>query len=728
MNTKRFLLKHVIAIVTALTLLLGMVTVCSDFSYIATAATNRGSVAGYSFTISDIRDGSTHSFTGASGKTTVLIFGNLATCGNTQSTVRAFGRMLPYLNNDRVQVFSLDLYDEEDNRILNKANYLDPDKKVVISEYNDSFFTLLRRCQSLTGVGTDGHGYTFPFVVYIDASGNIYDFTTGYNPQSTLLEKLGEGGVEDTYSNRTVQVTDFGIEIHTQDEIRAFVNSHPINMNAGPQYGSSPSSSAPYNAGTVSSATLNDGLNAVNQVRYIAGLPHNVTIWEEYNRYAQSAALVNAANKVLSHFPTQPAGMDSELYSEGQFGARQSNLAMGFRSLSNSIISGYMYDGDTGNRAMLGHRRWVLNPVLGETGFGIVPDSSGAYYSAMYAFDNSCTTRASVSMWPAVNTPVEYFTSAYPWSFSTGQSEDYSTARVELTDKKTGRKWNFSRSSSDGYFNVNNGGYGLSGCVIFVPSGIDIKSGDQYSVKISGVMGNATVEYDVNFFNLYENNTDGENSETDNSGENDETDNSGGKGGTDNGGSQDESDNGGNENDGDNNDENNQERIDDSLREIEETINDEPETVLMYRLYNENNGEHFYTSDKNEAKYLVSIGWKYEDVAWKAPVISDVPVYRMYNHNSGEHHYTKSWNEVVFLYTVASGNNTGEDVKGKGWDYEKIGWYSAEEYAKPLYRLYNPNAKGKYEPGSHHYTQNTVERDYLISIGWNDEEIGWYGL
>jgi hypothetical protein len=42
-----------------------------------------------------------------------------------------------------------------------------------------------------------------------------------------------------------------------------------------------------------------------------------------------------------------------------------------------------------------------------------------------------------------------------------------------------------------------------------------------------------------------------------------------------------------------------------------------------------------------------------------------------------------------------------------------------------IYRLYNPNAK---DSGSHHYTMNPVERDYLISLGWRYEGIMSYAI
>lgn len=57
----------------------------------------------------------------------------------------------------------------------------------------------------------------------------------------------------------------------------------------------------------------------------------------------------------------------------------------------------------------------------------------------------------------------------------------------------------------------------------------------------------------------------------------------------------------------------------------------------MYRLYNPNSGEHFYTADSNERDHLTGVGWVYEGIGWRAPVQSSVPVYRLYNSNAGDH-------------------------------------------------------------------------------------------
>ena len=134
-------------------------------------------------------------------------------------------------------------------------------------------------------------------------------------------------------------------------------------------------------------------------------------------------------------------------------------------------------------------------------------------------------------------------------------------------------------------------------------------------------------------------------------------------------------------------------------------------TTPMYRLYNENSGEHFYTGSVEERDMLVTAGWHYEGVAWNAPTTKGAPVYRLYNPNNGDHHYTMSAEERDMLVTV-------------GWRYEGVAWNSAPATNIPMFRLYNPNA----DCGSHHYTGSTEERDFLVSLGWHYEGIGWYGM
>lgn len=129
-------------------------------------------------------------------------------------------------------------------------------------------------------------------------------------------------------------------------------------------------------------------------------------------------------------------------------------------------------------------------------------------------------------------------------------------------------------------------------------------------------------------------------------------------------------------------------------------------SIQMYRLYNPNSGEHFYTQNVAEKNNLVSKGWKYEGIGWNGPT-SGNPVYRLYNPNAGDHHYT--------LHAYEKDN-----LIKKGWRYEGISWYSGGPNA--LHRLYNPNAKA----GSHHYTLNTNEKNNLVQKGWKYEGLAWY--
>lgn len=124
----------------------------------------------------------------------------------------------------------------------------------------------------------------------------------------------------------------------------------------------------------------------------------------------------------------------------------------------------------------------------------------------------------------------------------------------------------------------------------------------------------------------------------------------------------------------------------------------------VYRLYNPNSGEHFYTMDYNELAALVRMGWNDEGMAWRSQA-DGIPVYRLYNPNAGDHHYTTDEHEREFLME-------------QGWNDEGVSWNAASTSPeKEVYRLYNPNAV----TGTHHFTTNAKERDVLVSYGWNDE-------
>ena len=134
---------------------------------------------------------------------------------------------------------------------------------------------------------------------------------------------------------------------------------------------------------------------------------------------------------------------------------------------------------------------------------------------------------------------------------------------------------------------------------------------------------------------------------------------------------------------------------------------------MVYRMYNPNTGEHFYTKDASERDSLKESGWNYEENASFETIAADevgaTPVYRVYNPNSGLHHYTMEKGEALYL-------------KSLGWNYEGISLYvygKDSGLGTPEYRLYNEN------DGQHHWTVDAAERDALVALGWTDEGIAW---
>ena len=135
-------------------------------------------------------------------------------------------------------------------------------------------------------------------------------------------------------------------------------------------------------------------------------------------------------------------------------------------------------------------------------------------------------------------------------------------------------------------------------------------------------------------------------------------------------------------------------------------LGDKTKKQSIYRLYNPNSGEHFYTVNEAEKNYLVSLGWHDEGVEFQS-VADGVPVYRLYNPNTGDHHYTINKEERDYLTRL-------------GWKAEGVAFYT--KGTKPVYRLYNPNAK----VGSHFFTQSESEKAHLEKLGWRFEGIAWY--
>lgn len=140
-------------------------------------------------------------------------------------------------------------------------------------------------------------------------------------------------------------------------------------------------------------------------------------------------------------------------------------------------------------------------------------------------------------------------------------------------------------------------------------------------------------------------------------------------------------------------------------------VNATADAIDVYRIYNPNSGEHFYTLNGYEKNQLVELGWWYEGIAFRATA-TGTPIYRLYNPNSGEHFYTHQAQEQAHLVS-------------QGWQAEGIGWQTVATSDYPVYRVYNPNDRGA---GAHHYTMASEERDHLVASGWQAEGVSWYSV
>ena len=302
-----------------------------------------------------------------------------------------------------------------------------------------------------------------------------------------------------------------GVTSHTQDQIRAYINNSGVSLNDPTEYKTQPVK--PTVRGELTDNCKNKALKMLNNIRYIAGLDA-VSLSSSQGSLAQAAAFADYVLDTLTHTPDttydsngnavsvpKPDGMSDTDWADGNTGGRKTNIAWNYGTMNRSVY-GWTHDEDSGNISRVGHRRWVLNPKMGTTGFG----SAGAY-SAMYSMDSSNTSASQTSVaWPAQNMPVDFFESDLPWTFSTGRTITKSNVRVTLTRLNDNKVWNFSgaqsySTSAAKYFNVDNDGYGQVGCIIFRPDGIDAyRDGDQFRVEITGA--GSDISYTVNFFSL----------------------------------------------------------------------------------------------------------------------------------------------------------------------------------------------------------------------------------
>ncbi|MFD2670291.1 S-layer homology domain-containing protein [Marinicrinis sediminis] len=283
-------------------------------------------------------------------------------------------------------------------------------------------------------------------------------------------------------------------------------------------YKEKPSLIPSYSAGEIKKPYILDGINATNFVRYLAGLPDDIEPDWTLASQQQTAALVNAVNDELTHYPDQPAGMSQEMFELGKQGTSSSNLYAGSYTFYENV-RGYMSDSDPSNIDRVGHRRWILHPIMQKTMFGMVHrEEDWGVYASMYAFDFNRPQdeiRYSYISWPSAHLfPNEFFSTDDAWSISLNtlhyDNDRTDEIAVKLTRVRDGHQWHFDASDTDKagkYFNVNTANYGDGFAIIFRPDDlIAFQEDEAFRVDVTGLYDAAgrpsPLSYTTTFFNL----------------------------------------------------------------------------------------------------------------------------------------------------------------------------------------------------------------------------------
>lgn len=289
-----------------------------------------------------------------------------------------------------------------------------------------------------------------------------------------------------------------------------------------------PSLSAPYSPGTPSDEHMKYALASVNLMRQMAGLP-GVTLNNTYSSYAQHGSVLMAVTGKFQHnfdAGDRPADMDAAFFEKGRTGTSSSNISMGTAPYYTmpKFTTGYMQDNSGSNVVSVGHRRWILNPQMGQTGFGYAVSLGNTAYSAMYAFDKSAAdVDYDFIAWPSSgNFPNTLMSAGDPWSITLNPDKfrtsslylDVSKITVTVT-APNGTAKTFTaadnaldyNNKSNAYFTVNTQWYGVPNCIIFRP-GTDMFGSERlsgtYTVVVSGLQDDvgtpAGLCYTVDFF------------------------------------------------------------------------------------------------------------------------------------------------------------------------------------------------------------------------------------
>ena len=260
---------------------------------------------------------------------------------------------------------------------------------------------------------------------------------------------------------------------------------------SGSPYAVAPALVAPYACGSLAPGFLQDGLNAVNYARYLAGLPDDVALDPSYVARAQHGSVLLAVGQ-FAHSQPRPADMAQDFYDVANGATNSSNIGWGFGTLAGFNFA-CMGDSDSSNIDRVGHRRWLLNPPLRKTGMGYAEARTDTF---VFDWSRADAVGYDAVKWPCAGPfPVEMFSAGTAWSITLNPDRYDWTAgghTVTMRRVRDGRTWTLSAADADrsgSYFRFDTGGYGVANCFIFRPDPASVgayRVGDSFRITLSG--------------------------------------------------------------------------------------------------------------------------------------------------------------------------------------------------------------------------------------------------
>ena len=300
--------------------------------------------------------------------------------------------------------------------------------------------------------------------------------------------------------------------LESRDELRSLYNEIAPFQGSSP-YEEVPSLERPYTMGRISADAQREALASLNFLRRLADL-EPVETNEVYTFECQHGAMLMAIEDDVEHMLPQPRGMDDAFYAEASAALASSNVAR-FNWMRPNIlreaVAYFIRDDGEANLPVLGHRRWLLNPNMGQTGFGLANSSSGMTYVALYAHDMiDAPVSWSEVCWPSEGVfPCELMHGHLAWSIMLDPDEydvPGSDIAVVLRETVSGAEFVFYCSSGmgNGFCAVNQQAYARSACVIFRPdletAGItDYLQNQIWEVDVTGLKGADGRERELNY-------------------------------------------------------------------------------------------------------------------------------------------------------------------------------------------------------------------------------------